>query len=44
MVTENAPSIRVLSGETIIFQNEMLEIFKDIINASTHPFNEDLRA
>lgn len=34
---ENAPSNRVLSGESIIFQNEMLEIFKDLIHHSTHP-------
>lgn len=41
MFTEYAPTTRVLSGEIIIFQNEMLEIFKDIINASTCPLGEE---
>jgi hypothetical protein len=33
----------VLSGEVIIFQNEMLEIFKDVINSSTHPLSEEIK-
>jgi hypothetical protein len=37
---ELTPSNRVLSGESIVFQNEMLEIFKDIILKSTHPIEE----
>jgi hypothetical protein len=41
LLTEYLPSTRLLSGETIIFQNEILDIFKDMINASTSPLNED---
>eukprot|EP00347_Sterkiella_histriomuscorum_P007368 403349210 len=42
LLVEHSPSNRVLSGEAIIFQNEMLDIFKDLINNSTHPiFSND---
>lgn len=34
---ELTPNNRVLSGEVIIFQNEMLDIFKDIINHTDYP-------
>lgn len=37
---EFAPSNRVLSGELIVFQNEMLEIFKEMIQNSTHPLTQ----
>ena len=38
-MTENNPTNRVLSGEVIIFQNEVLEIFKEVINNSSHPIH-----
>jgi hypothetical protein len=44
LLTEFAPTNRVLSGESIIFQNEMLDIFKEIINRSTHPMDEGKEA
>ncbi len=31
MLMEYTPSNRVLSGEVIVFQNEMIEIFKDMV-------------
>ena len=34
---EFAPNNRVLSGELIVFQNEMLEIFKKMILNSSDP-------
>jgi hypothetical protein len=34
---EFAPTNRVLSGELIVFQNEMLEIFKEMMENSTCP-------
>mmetsp|Transcript_12350 Transcript_12350/g.8991 ORF Transcript_12350/g.8991 Transcript_12350/m.8991 type:complete len:233 (-) Transcript_12350:253-951(-) len=37
LLTEFAPSSRVLSGEAIIFQNEVVEIFKELINRSDRP-------
>jgi len=37
LMTDFAPSSRVLSGEAIIFQNEMVEIFKELINNSDKP-------
>lgn len=40
VLMEFAPNNRVLSGELIVFQNEMLEIFKDMINNSTHPLSK----
>lgn len=38
---EFAPNNRVLSGELIIFQNEMLEIFKEMMDKSTHPLTAE---
>lgn len=37
LLVENQPSNRVLSGEAIIFQREVLDVFKDLINHSTYP-------
>ena len=37
MLGEFAPTNRVMSGEAIVFQNEMLDIFREVINLSTHP-------
>lgn len=37
LLLEKTPTNRVLTGEAIIFQNEMLEIFKEMIQNSTHP-------
>ena len=34
---EFAPTNRVLSGELIVFQNEMLEIFKEMMENSSYP-------
>lgn len=34
---EFAPNNRVLSGELIVFQNEMLDIFKNMIATSSCP-------
>jgi hypothetical protein len=34
---EFVPNNRVLSGELIVFQNEMLEIFKAMVRSSTFP-------
>ena len=42
LMTEFAPTNRVLSGEAIIFQNEILDIFKEIINLSTNPLDSRL--
>eukprot|EP00347_Sterkiella_histriomuscorum_P024036 403332528 len=39
LLLEYHPTNRVLTGECIVFQNEMLEIFKDLIANSTHPLN-----
>ena len=38
-LTENAPNGRVLSGEVIIFQNEMQEVFRKLINMSAMPID-----
>ena len=38
-LSENAPSARVLTGECIVFQNETLELFKSLINASQAPLD-----
>jgi hypothetical protein len=40
LMLEFHPTNRVLTGEAIIFQSEMLEIFKEIIQYSTHPFKD----
>jgi hypothetical protein len=40
-LTENAPSGKVLSGEVIIFQNEMQEVFRKLINMSETPIDEE---
>lgn len=37
ILMEFAPNNRVLSGELIVFQNEMLEIFKEMITRSNNP-------
>lgn len=39
-LTENAPNGRVLSGEVIIFQNEVQDCFKKLINMSECPIDE----
>lgn len=39
LLLEYHPTNRVLTGECIVFQNEMLEIFKDLISNSTHPIS-----
>jgi len=39
-LTEHAPNSRVLSGESIIFQNETLDLFKAMINNSAHPLEQ----
>jgi len=36
-LTENAPNGKVLSGEVIVFQNEIQDIFKRLINLSEVP-------
>jgi len=36
-LTENAPNEKVLSGEVIVFQNEIQDIFKRLINLSEVP-------
>ena len=41
LLADSTPSSRLLSGEAIIFQNEMLDIFKEVINASIIPMNEE---
>jgi hypothetical protein len=38
-MTESAAQNRVLSGEIIIFQNETMEIFKELINHSKCPMD-----
>ena len=38
-LSENSPSARVLTGECIVFQNETLEMFKTLINASVSPLD-----
>lgn len=40
-LSESTPSSRLLSGEAIIFQNEMLDTFKEVINSSTTPLSEE---
>jgi hypothetical protein len=40
-LTENAPNGKVLSGEVIIFQNEVQEIFRKLINLSEVPLEEE---
>lgn len=39
-LTENASSGKVLSGEIIIFQNEMQEVFRKLINMSQTPIDD----
>ena len=39
-LTENAPTGKVLSGEVIIFQNEIQEVFRKLINMSQTPIDE----
>mmetsp|Transcript_3743 Transcript_3743/g.6378 ORF Transcript_3743/g.6378 Transcript_3743/m.6378 type:complete len:218 (+) Transcript_3743:1650-2303(+) len=39
-LTENAPNVNVLSGEVIIFQNEIQDIFRKLINLSRVPLDE----
>ncbi len=41
-LSENAPSARVLTGESIIFQNETLELFKTLINLSQSPLDRKM--
>lgn len=41
ILLEFHPSNRVLTGEVIIFQNELLELFKDLIAHSTNPRIDD---
>jgi len=38
---ENAPNGKVLSGEVIIFQNEMQDVFRKLINLSETPIDLD---
>lgn len=38
-MTENAPNGKVLSGEVIIFQNEIQDVFKKLINLSACPLD-----
>lgn len=40
-LTENSLQARVLSGEIIIFQNETMEIFKELINKSVCPLDDE---
>lgn len=40
-LTENAPTGKVLSGEVIIFQNEVQEVFRKLINLSQTPIDEN---
>ncbi|CDW82519.1 UNKNOWN [Stylonychia lemnae] len=42
LLLEYHPTNRVLSGEVIVFQNEILEIFKDLISHSSCPLSADL--
>jgi hypothetical protein len=39
-LTENAPTGKVLSGEVIIFQNEVQEVFRKLINMSQTPIDD----
>ena len=39
ILLEYTPTYRVITGEAIIFQSEMLEIFKTLIANSTHPLS-----
>lgn len=38
-LTENAPNGKVLSGEVIIFQNEIQDVFRKLINMSEQPLD-----
>lgn len=40
-LTENAPSGKVLSGEVIIFQNEVQDTFRKLINMSEVVLDEE---
>ena len=40
-LTETAPQARVLTGESIVFQNEVLELFKEMMNNSNFPVEKD---
>ena len=40
-MTENAPNGKVLSGEVIVFQNEIQDIFKRLINLSEVPIEPE---
>lgn len=39
-LTESAPSSRVLTGECIVFQNEAIELFKEMMNESPVPYDK----
>lgn len=41
-LTENAPNGKVLSGEVIIFQNEVQEVFMKLINLSEEPLDANM--
>jgi len=38
---ENAPTSRVLTGESIVFQNEVIELFKEMMNESPVPHDKE---
>jgi hypothetical protein len=40
-LTENAPNGKVLSGEAIIFQNEVQDCFRKLINMSKSPLDDE---
>ena len=40
-MTENAPNGKVLSGEVIIFQNEVQDVFRKLINMSKSPLDDE---
>ena len=39
-MTENAPNGKVLSGEVIVFQNEVQDTFRKLINMSEAPLDD----
>lgn len=39
-LTENAPNGKVLSGEVIVFQNEVQDTFRKLINMSEVPLDD----
>lgn len=39
-LTEASPAHRVLTGEVIVFQNETIELFRELINTSESPLDK----